>query len=91
MQSWRSAQQCTPCQLLLWHTTLKCICRTSRPGECGASEGSLMCEDFLRAGHARMVVDPSVRQAYFPATARMLYTDQARPHAAPLCAPGLAQ
>ena len=35
-----------------------------------------MCEDFLRAGHARMVVDPGVRQAYFPDTARQLYTDK---------------
>ena len=37
-----------------------------------------MCEDFLRAGHARMIVDPGVRQAYFPETARALYTDKAR-------------
>lgn len=37
-----------------------------------------MCEDFLRAGHARMLVDPGVRQAYFPETARKLYTDQVR-------------
>ena len=50
--------------------------RTSRPEECEASEGSLMCEDFLRAGHARMIVDPGVRQAYFPDTARKLYTDK---------------
>ncbi len=50
--------------------------RTSRPGECEASEGSLMCEEFLRAGHARMIVDPGVRQAYFPDTARKLYTDK---------------
>ena len=37
-----------------------------------------MCEEFLRAGHARMIVDPGVRQAYFPETARKLYTDQAQ-------------
>jgi hypothetical protein len=37
-----------------------------------------MCEDFLRAGRGRMLVDPGVRQAYFADTARKLYTEQAR-------------
>ena len=60
-------------------------CRTSRPGECEASEGSLMCEDFLRMGRARMLVDPGVRQAYFPDTARKLYTEQARDQGRYLC------
>lgn len=35
-----------------------------------------MCEDFLRAGVQRFIVDPGVRQAYFPGTARKLYTDK---------------
>ena len=35
-----------------------------------------MCEDMLRAGYQRFVVDPGVRQAYFPETAKKLYTDQ---------------
>ena len=35
-----------------------------------------MCEDMLRAGFQRFIVDPGVRQAYFPDTARKLYTDQ---------------
>ena len=52
------------------------VCRTHRSGECEASEGSLMCEDFLRAGVQRFIVDPGVRQAYFPETTRKLYTDK---------------
>jgi hypothetical protein len=55
-------------------------CRTSREGDCEASEGSFMCEDMLRAGYQHFVVDPGVRQAYFPDTARKLYTDQACLH-----------
>lgn len=35
-----------------------------------------MCEDFLRAGYQKFIVDPGVRQAYFPETARKLYTDK---------------
>lgn len=50
--------------------------RTSGEGECEASEGSFMCEDMLRAGYQRFIVDPGTRQAYFPETARKLYTDQ---------------
>ncbi len=52
------------------------LSRTHREGECEASEGSLMCEDFLRSGFQRFIVDPGVRQAYFPETARKLYTDK---------------
>ena len=37
-----------------------------------------MCEDMLRAGYQRFIVDPGVRQAYFPETARKLYTNQVR-------------
>ena len=33
-----------------------------------------MCEDMLRAGYQHFIVDPGVRQAYFPDTARKLYT-----------------
>ena len=35
-----------------------------------------MCEDMLRAGYQRFIVDPGVRQAHFPETASKLYTDQ---------------
>ena len=31
---------------------------------------------MLRAGFQRFIVDPGVRQAYFPDTASKLYTDQ---------------
>ena len=31
---------------------------------------------MLRAGYQRFIVDPGVRQAYFPETAKKLYTDQ---------------
>ena len=53
-----------------------CAYRTSGEGECEASEGSFMCEDMLRAGYQRFIVDPGTRQAYFPETAKKLYTDQ---------------
>ena len=33
---------------------------------------------MLRAGYQRFIVDPGVRQAYFPDTASELYTDQVR-------------
>ncbi len=36
---------------------------------------------MLRAGFSRFVVDPGVRQAYFPDTARQLYTKKASPPA----------
>ncbi len=32
---------------------------------------------MLRAGFSRFIVDPGVRQAYFPDTARQLYTKKA--------------
>ncbi|KAK9820093.1 hypothetical protein WJX72_006049 [[Myrmecia] bisecta] len=45
-------------------------------GECAASEISLLCEDLLRAGYQRVIVDPAVRQAYTVADARVLYTER---------------
>ena len=52
------------------------LCRAHKEdeGECEASECNLLCEDMLRAGFSRFVVDPGVRQAYYPDTARQLYT-----------------
>ncbi|KAK9827326.1 hypothetical protein WJX81_005222 [Elliptochloris bilobata] len=38
--------------------------RGHKEGECAASECSLLCNDFLRLGFRRMLVDPGVRQAY---------------------------
>lgn len=35
-------------------------------GECAASECSLMCNDFWKAGARRVVVDPYVRVTYVP-------------------------
>lgn len=54
--------------------------------ECEASECNLLCEDMLRANFSRFVVDPGVRQAYFPNTARQLYTKKVPrpPHPRPL-------
>ncbi|KAL6759705.1 cryptococcal mannosyltransferase 1-domain-containing protein [Haematococcus lacustris] len=40
--------------------------RAHGPGECAASECSLMCDDFWRLGYSRALVDPSVRQTYAP-------------------------
>ena len=39
-------------------------CRAHYPGECSASECSLMCNDFLRLNYSSIVVDPGVRLAY---------------------------
>ena len=39
-------------------------CRAHYPGECSASECSLMCTDFLRLNYSSIVVDPGVRLAY---------------------------
>ena len=36
--------------------------RMHKEGECAASECSLVCNDFLRAGFSDFVVDPGVRQ-----------------------------
>ena len=43
-----------------------------------------MCEDMLRAGYQHFIVDPGVRQAYFPETAEKLYTDKVRARQAPM-------
>ena len=39
-------------------------CRAHHPGECSASECSLMCNDFLRLNYSNIIVDPGVRLAY---------------------------
>lgn len=38
------------------------MARGHAEGECAASECSLLCNDFLRLGFRRMLVDPGVRQ-----------------------------
>ncbi|KAK9807875.1 hypothetical protein WJX72_011849 [[Myrmecia] bisecta] len=50
--------------------------RAHDPDECSASEVSLMCEDFQRAGHGQMIVDPGVRQAYTVEDAAELYGER---------------
>ena len=44
--------------------TMRMRCRAHYPGECSASECSLMCNDFLRLNYTSIVVDPGVRLAY---------------------------
>ena len=39
-------------------------CRAHYPGECSASECSLMCNDFLRLNYSSIIIDPGVRLAY---------------------------
>lgn len=39
-------------------------CRGHKKGECAASECSLLCNDFLRLGYSKFIVDPNVRMAY---------------------------
>ncbi len=46
-----------------------------------------MCEDMLRAGYQRFIVDPGTRQAYFPETAKKLYTDQVYPQNSTIITP----
>lgn len=38
--------------------------RSHQPGECAASECSLLCDDFYRLGYKHVVMDPAVRLAY---------------------------
>jgi hypothetical protein len=38
--------------------------RAQQPGECQASECSLLCDDFARLGLGHVVMDPGVRLAY---------------------------
>lgn len=44
--------------------------RAHQPGECSASECTLLCNDYARLGFTRVVVDPSVQLAYLPELAR---------------------
>jgi hypothetical protein len=53
-----------------------CPCRAHLPGECAASECSLLCNDLLRLGYSRFVTDPGVRQAYTIREAQDLYNPQ---------------
>ena len=46
-----------------------------KEGECAASECSLVCNDFLRMGYHKIVVDPGVRQAYEAIDAMDLYNN----------------
>lgn len=48
--------------------------RANEPGECAASECSLLCNDFMRLGYSRVVVDPGVRMAYEVFAAQNVYT-----------------
>lgn len=55
---------------------LKRVCRMHKENECAASECSLVCNDYLRLGYDRFVVDPGVRQAYTVRDSRDLYNTQ---------------
>ena len=44
-------------------------------GECTASECSLLCNDLLRAGRSRFLIDPGVRLAYQWREAQVLGQD----------------
>ncbi len=50
--------------------------RGHKKGECAASECSLLCNDYLRLGYGRFVVDPNVRLAYEQRDARDLFKPQ---------------
>lgn len=40
-------------------------CRAHQPGECAASECSLLCADFMRLGQNRFLLDAGVRLVCF--------------------------
>ena len=56
--------------------------RSHLPGECSASECSLMCDDFHRLGFRGFVMDPNVRVAYTWAQTPALYEQQQVKHIA---------
>lgn len=47
------------------------FCRAHYPGECKASECSLMCNDFLRLNYSNIIADPGVRLVYSSEAARL--------------------
>ncbi len=49
--------------------------RQHEPGECSASECSLVCDDLWRQGYGDVIVDPNVRVTYDEPGARRLYKD----------------
>lgn len=46
--------------------------RAAAPGECAASEASLLCDDYARLGLTHVVMDPGVALAYQPDQATAL-------------------
>ncbi len=59
----------TVCVLACVLNALLWACRDQvNPAECQASEISYFCEDYLRLGHNKMVMDPAVRVSYVPAS-----------------------
>eukprot|EP00891_Asterochloris_glomerata_P008339 jgi/Astpho2/8339/Aster-x1516 len=52
--------------------------RADDPEGCPSSECSLICDDFIRAGHTKMVVDPGVQLAYDAKLAHALMVHPAR-------------
>ncbi|GLC45341.1 hypothetical protein PLESTB_000312100 [Pleodorina starrii] len=59
--------------------------RAHRPGECAASECSLLCDDLHAAGYHRVLLEPNVRVAYDWSVAMALYDnfDKTAPEGAP--------
>ena len=47
--------------------------RTHLPGECRASECTLLCDDMHRLGYSSVVMDPGVQVAYFLHDVKLLY------------------
>ncbi len=56
--------------------------RRSLPGECDASECSLLCDDMQRLGYGRVLIDPWVRLSYMPYHDRGLHHEWL--HGAPM-------
>lgn len=52
--------------------------RSHMPGECAASECTLLCEDFARLGYSHVVVDAGVQLAYDWGLAREMAAGAAR-------------
>ena len=63
------------CAALLF--TLLLLCRAHQPGECAASEVSLLCSDFLRLGYSNLIMDPGVRPARIRNASQKAHKDRA--------------
>ena len=61
---------------LCWLLRTMLPCRSTWEGECFQSECKLVCDDLVRLGYDRIVIDPSVRMTYKLEDARRRYDSE---------------